>query len=176
MSDAAHSLSKAIANRRCSLSKLLRQTQFIAAKLNLVDIERWVANELNGYEEATEPPAYRKILTDHLEVYNERQDSWHFAGHLSFGFPVRQPIEQIEEFSHRDHVELPVATKFSLKNDFGDSFGTDWPQRFIVKGSQYQCVLEGVAERWTDELEKRGIAVSNLPHFLAALDSHSESR
>jgi hypothetical protein len=173
MSDATRELQKAIATGSCSLTKLLRQTKVIAAKLGLEDVESWVICEVEGYAEKVELPAYRKVFTDKLEVYNERQDSWHFAGHLNLAFPVHQPIEKVEDLSRRDFANLPVARKFSIKNDFGDSFGTDWPQRFSVKGAQYQAVLEAVAERWTDELEKRGIAVSNFQRLFIALNSLS---
>jgi AbiTii len=48
MSSAVHDLQMAIAEGKQPLTKLLRQTKLIAAKLNLEDVEAWVDLELGG--------------------------------------------------------------------------------------------------------------------------------
>src|SRR6185369_13555887 len=170
MSSAVHGLQQAILAGEQPLTRLLRQTKLIAAKLNLEDVERWADTELAGFAEDTEPPTYRKVLTSRLEIYNSHRDVWQFAGNLNYALKSRQPIAEIEAFSRLDSVNFPVAKNFSIKNDLGDSFGSDWPQRFVVVRSEYKRVIEAVAQRWTDELEMRGIGVLDPAKFMAFLN------
>ena len=162
---------KTLLEGHASLTQLLRQTQLVAAKLNLPALEAWVRLELAGYPKQTQPPAYRKVFTERLEAYNALRQTWHFAGHLAFALNAHQPIAQIETFSREQSVTLPVEKKFSIKNDYGDSFGSDWPQRFVVAGAQYEAILEAVAQRWTDELDQCGLAVTDPDKLLTALSN-----
>jgi hypothetical protein len=106
-----------------------------------------------------------------LEVYNSHRDVWQFAGHLHYALKVPQPIAEVEAFSRRDCIDFPVAKNFSIKNDLGDSFGSDWPQRFVVLGFEYNKVITAVAERWIAEFEMRGIRVFDVGQFAAFLDA-----
>jgi hypothetical protein len=169
MSSEIQSLRKAIISGHPSLTRLLRRTKWVAARLNLKDMEQWLDLELNGYGEDAEPPKYRKVFTHFLEVYNEQRGSWQFAGNVQRALQVRQPVSEIESYLSKDRVEFPVAKNFSIRNDLGDSFGSDWPQRFVVAGSQFKGVIEGVVLRWTAELEKRGLALSSVEKFTATL-------
>ena len=121
-----HSLQESITSGQPSLSQLLRQTLLIAGKLNLPDIQHWVDLELNGYADDADPPGYRKIFVHSLEIYNAERDAWQFAGNLNFGLEARQPIAEIENLSRVERVDFPVSKNFSIKNNFGDSFGSDW--------------------------------------------------
>jgi hypothetical protein len=171
MRSAAPDLAVAIVEGMHSLTQLLRQTKIIAAKLDLKEVEQWVGLELTGYAADVELPGYRKVLTQSLEIYNSHREHWQYAGRLNYGLKVGEPIAEIEKLSQCDRIDCPVAKNFSIKNDFGDSFGSDWPQRFIVSGSEYKRVLEAVAERWTDELEVRGLRVCDPEKFTAFLDA-----
>jgi AbiTii len=171
MSAAVQHLPKEIAEGDQSLTQLLRRTRVIAATLNLEHMQRWVDLELTGFAEDAELPTYRKVFTQRLEIHNSHRDVWQFAGQLNYALKARQPIEEIEAFSRRDWVDFPVAKNFSIKNDFGDPFGSDWPQRFVVPGTEYKRVIEAVAERWTAELEMRGISVVDAGKFAAFLEA-----
>lgn len=173
MSSTVHNLQEAITSGQQSLTQLLRQTKLIAAKLNLEGVEEWVDLELSGYAEGTEPPDYRQPLTHSLEVHNASRGSWQFAGNLNYTLKVRQPLGEIEKFAREDRVPFPVSKNFSIKNDFGDSFGSDWPQRFVVAGSQFKSIIEAVANRWTSELEERGIKVFDIQKFMGFLSDCS---
>lgn len=139
-------LQRAVLSGQPTLTQLLRQTKLIAARLTLGDLEHWADQELVGYASTSEPPDYRRVFTQSLEVYNAHRTAWQFAGKLNFAFKTYQPIAQIEIFSRKDRVALPVSNGFSIKNDFGDSFASDWPQQFIVGGSQYQGVITAVVD------------------------------
>jgi hypothetical protein len=171
MSSSVQTLQQAILDGSQSLTQLLRHTKLIATKLNLEDVEQWVDLELKGYAESTEPPNYRKVFTHALEIYSEGQGLWQFAGNLNYAVKVCQPMVEIESLSRQDRVDFPVSKNFSITNDLGDSFGSDWPQRFVVLGSEYKRVIEAVAERWTAELEMRGIRVFDVGKFAAFLDA-----
>jgi hypothetical protein len=171
MSSAVQDFQKAIVDGKQSLTQLLRQTRVIAAKLNLEQVERWVDLELTGFAQDAEPPAYRKVLSNRLEIYNSHRNVWQFAGHLNYALKALQPIAEIEAFSRRESIDFPVAKNFSITNDVGDSFGSDWPQRFVVLGSEYKRVLEAVAERWTAELEMRGISIVDAGKFAEFLNA-----
>jgi hypothetical protein len=174
MGSAVLTLQRAILAGQPSLAELLRKTKLIAATLTLADLEHWLDQELNGYARTSDPPDYRGVFTRSLEVYNAHRGVWQFAGKLNYSFKAHQPIAQIERFSREDRVALPVSKNFSVKNDFGDSFGSDWPQQFIVAGSQYKRVVTAVVDRWTCELGDRGIKVFDIQKFMAALDQLTE--
>jgi hypothetical protein len=171
MSSTVHDLQQAILDGQQPLTQFLRQTKLIAAKLNLEQVERWVELELAGFAEDAEPPQYRKVLTQRLEIYSSHRNVWQFAGNLNFALIARQPIAEIEAFSRRDNIDFAVEKNFSIKNDFGDSFGSDWPQRFVVLSSEYKQIIEAVARRWTEELEIRGIRVVDAAKFKTFLDA-----
>ena len=165
-----HDLQKAVLAGQPSLTVLLRRTMLIASNLNLQTVLPWVDQELTGFAEDIDPPNYRKVFTRRLEVYNAHRDAWQFAGNLNYALKAREPMADIEAYSRRDCIDFPVAKNFSIKNDFGDSFGSDWPQRFVVLGSEYQQIVKAVVERWTAEFEKRGLRVIDLARFSAFLE------
>ena len=50
-------------DRKCSVSDLLRRAMVVAQKLKLTEFEKWIGNELEGYNgAASEVPAYRRVL------------------------------------------------------------------------------------------------------------------
>jgi hypothetical protein len=167
MSPAILSRRRSIVDEEQALTALLKQTKLVASKLNLEDVERWVELELTGFEESSEPPPYRNVSTHRLEIYNSHREVWQFAGNLGYTLKVREPILQLESFARSDSVAIPVEKNFSIKNGWGDSFGSDWPQRFVVRGSEYKRIVDAVAQRWTDELEKRGIRMVDADKFMA---------
>jgi hypothetical protein len=171
MSNAVPTLLESVSNIHCSLTQLLLQTNSIASRLGFKDIHSWVDLELNGYAEESDPPAYRKVFSHSLEFYHPGRENWQFAGNLNYVFKVRQPIAEIEKLSHESRVTFPVSKSFSIKNDLGDSFGSDWPQRFVVLGAEYNCVIKAVTNRWSAELEKRGLKVFDLEKLMVALAS-----
>ena len=165
MRSAVQDFQKAILEGEQSLNSLLSQTRVIAAKLNLKHIQEWVDLELEGFPKDRELPMYRKVLSNRLEIYNSHRELWQFAGQLNYAFEAREPIATIETFSRQDRIDFPVTENFSIKNDFGDPFGSDWPQRLVVLGSEYQRIINAVVKRWTDEFERAGIEIVDAGRF-----------
>lgn len=157
------------------LRRLLCQTKWVADRLGMAKLGRWLDFELNGFPEESDLPPYRKVSTQQLEAYNQAHDIWVFAGHLNYSLQVRQPLEEIEQLAKVALVEIPVLKNFSLKTGFNDSFGSDWPQRFIVPGTEYKRLLDGIITRWNAELESCGLQVTSpekLSHALDQLCAH----
>jgi hypothetical protein len=171
MSADIQNLKQAITDGQLSLAQVLLKTQVVATKLGLHCVRQWVDLELAGFAEEAEPPTYRKVFSQRLEIYNSDRDAWQVAGNLNYALKARQPISDLEALSKQEFIGFPVSKNFSIKNNFGDSFGSDWPQRFVVLGSEYKQVIDAVAQRWIDELETRGITVFNAATFTSFLDA-----
>jgi hypothetical protein len=171
MASTVRDLQKALLDGQVSLARLLGKTSLVAAKLDLDGVKEWVDMELAGFAENGTLPKYRKVFTSRLEVYNAHREVWQLAGDLSYALEAGQPISEVEAFSQRECIDFPVSKNFSIKNYLGDSFGTDWPQRFVVLGSEYKRIIGAVAERWKTALESRGLTVIDVERFAAFLDA-----
>ncbi len=159
MSSAVQNLQKAIVNSNQTVTQLLRQTKLIAAKLNAGDVEKWVDHELNGYPAGTEVPQYREFSTNSVQIRNPIR-GWEFAGHFHRKIKARQPIAEIENLSNGDTLYMPLKMNLQVNDGAGGSFGSDWPQRALIKGAAFKHILEAVKNellQWTVELEKRDI-------------------
>src|ERR1041385_6282157 len=143
MASAVQNLQMAIVEGKQSLTQLLRQTKLIAAKLNLKDIEEWVDLELNGYPDDVEPPASREFATNHIEIRNPVR-GWQFAGNFSEVMKAYQPIADIENLAKGEQLTMPLRKNFEVRDSTGRSFGSEWPQRVVMAGSQFQHILDRV--------------------------------
>jgi hypothetical protein len=164
MSSAVRSLQSAISEGRQSLTPLLRQTKLIAAKLNLPDVEKWVDKELRGYPTPAELPPYRKVRTLHIEIFHP-YNGWQLAGNLSLTIPVMQPISEVENLSRGETATMNVPKNFPVSDSTGLGIAKTWPQRVVITGSEYKCIVEAVTDellQWSIELEKRGIEGNDM--------------
>lgn len=159
MSSAIHTLQKAILDPNQSLTQLLRQTKLIAAKLNLVDIEKWTDLELNGYPDEINPPEYRAFGTESLMVRNP-QCGWQYVTDVPTRLTARQPIAELEHLSKEKSVNFAPPEHFVLGNSLGMTTASGWPQRVTVPPSEFKLIIEFVRNellQWAIELEKRGV-------------------
>lgn len=62
MSSLVEELQRDALDHRVRLSDLLRKAKTIAVKLDLPELEKWVQNELNGYQSGADVPDYRVII------------------------------------------------------------------------------------------------------------------
>lgn len=51
-----------IINNRLDVVSILRKAHLIASKLDLTDFDKWITNELNGYDDSATIPKYRRIV------------------------------------------------------------------------------------------------------------------
>lgn len=61
MSSIVRDLQKNALDKKVPVSDLLRMALVVAKKLKITEFEKWVTNELNGYENNDDIPEYRKI-------------------------------------------------------------------------------------------------------------------
>lgn len=164
MSSAIQSLQKAIVEGKQPLTQLLRLTKLIAAKLNVTVVEEWVDLELNGYPAGKRPPQYREVTTDRLMLHNPYR-GWEHVGDVRLKMPVYQPIAELEALAEGGTVTFAPERNFPITDQFGESSGSDWPQRLTVTPPQLKGVLEAVRNKlleWSLELEKMGIKGEDL--------------
>src|SRR5688572_10308124 len=134
MSSLVQSLQRDIVEGKKSITQLLRQTELLAAKANLADVEKWVDCELNGYEGDEELPAYRHVYTNALQIYNQFQGGWRFAGNLQQKIPIYHPISQVEDLAEGEVLCLAVKNNFKITDQIGSNILSDLPQRLIISG------------------------------------------
>lgn len=69
MSSMVLDLQKEITSQNSDLVSVLRKAKLIAAKLQLEEFSKWIANELNGYKENDKIPEYR-LIHGELKAFN----------------------------------------------------------------------------------------------------------
>ena len=164
MSSAVHSLQKAVADGNQPLTPLLRRAKLIAAKLKVPDVEKWVDKELRGYATNGELAAYRRVRSLRLEMFHPHY-GWRLIGNMSLTIPVRQPISEVENLSRGETATMNVSKNFPVDDGMGGGLFRSCPQRLVITGSEYKCIVEAVTDellQWTVELEKRGIKGENM--------------
>ena len=65
------------------LASLLRRCQVLAARLNNLDLRRWVSCELDGYPQSVELPSYRVVCAESFGEFESR-----FTGTVEHHMPI----------------------------------------------------------------------------------------
>ncbi|WP_315833481.1 hypothetical protein [Bradyrhizobium prioriisuperbiae] len=150
---------------KVQVSALLRKVKVAASKLNLAPTEKWVEQELSGYNEA--PPEYRE-LKGHPKALNP------FRGWIPIIFDeqelneglsscsVRQSVASLEALIQRNQnsfVQFPIApgTIIEINRIMGINFGT---MAVHLSISQIHGLLDAVRNlvlEWALKLERAGI-------------------
>lgn len=167
MAGIIHDLQNNLISDQCDILSSLRKAKVIAAKLNLVEFETWIDQELNGYQGNT-APEYRKVrglmrayycnnwlpvqMSEKLEKICEQY--------------ITQSISTILEYAKStDHLRLYPGAK--LQNALNDLYDLPLGAEFalIVESGAMKAIVEAVKNallNWTLELEKKGIVGENL--------------
>ncbi|WP_305811849.1 AbiTii domain-containing protein [Photobacterium leiognathi] len=94
-------------NKMASVTDLLRKAFVVSKKLQIVEMETWIRNELYGYENVeTTIPDYRKIRGE-VKVFNPYR-GWH---------PLNMGSSKIAELLSTRHIGQPVSELDSLVNE-----------------------------------------------------------
>jgi AbiTii len=148
------------------VSALLRKVKAAASKLNLPPTEKWVEQELNGYDEA--PPDYRE-LNGRPKALNPYHgwipiifDNDHLNDMLAT-CSVRQSVASLEALIKRNEgsfVQFPIAPGMvvELNKVMNVSFGT---MAVHLSTSQIHGLLDAVRNlvlEWALKLERAGIS------------------
>lgn len=149
------------------LSDLLRKAKAVAVKLDLPELEKWVVNELNGYQGGTDVPDYRVIIGQ-VQGFNPFH-GWRPVQFKSTAseqtFTKRRITSQVAELENlvirnssdgQLQVSLPAEAQEHLRNTTGFDF------EFTVTMSPTDVVgiLDAVRTTlldWSLKLEKLGV-------------------
>lgn len=163
MSKIVIDLQKDILNSEIDILSILRKAKIIASKLNLVDFENWINNELNGYENYESIPEYRT-------VYGELKANNPYHGLI----PIIMSSDLLSQINSRKLFD-PISEIVSLANSnqsityvlpkeasdlLCSNSGVNYQCYFIVAASQLTRIIESVKNNlleWCLRLEKDGI-------------------
>jgi hypothetical protein len=110
-------IQSAATDSKVEISTVLRKAKILAAKLQNPEFESWVDRELNGYEDCSNLPLYRKIrvvvrgtLSDGYRLWNNAPimtsflpEKWSDWGEINY---LKQPISAIACLAVDDETEL----------------------------------------------------------------------
>lgn len=155
-------LNKAATNSDVKVSELLRKALTIAASLQSKDVEDWIKNEINGYEDEN-LPKYRQV-PGRIEGFNSATGWVLCEPHEAFKEALKEKyiknsIPEIENYikeGRRVSWMFPEA----LRKNLVGIYGHDTKYALVFSTSKLKNVLEGVRLEiieWTNQLQKSGI-------------------
>ena len=161
-------LQNEIVSSNQKVSDLLRKTYIIARKLKIVDFERWIHNELNGYKEKSDIPHYRTMVGE-LRGLNpfhgwlpviipDAEIQKILTQHKNFqGIPDLENLIGMEEVKRGIHVPLPDA--------YSSFTGHETKYKLQLSIVQINTIIETVKNiilEWLLKLEEDGIMGDDL--------------
>lgn len=155
-----------------SIVQLLRKALIIASKLNLTDIEKWINNELNGYEDIDDIPSYRNVSCE-IKAYNPFNGIWmpiifesEKEAELFNSKKISQKITELDKIDTENknstlHIQIPDSISNNLMKN------SDLPSKpvLLVPASSVRGIIESVRNiilDWTLQLEREGILGEGL--------------
>ena len=150
-----------------TITTLLRKALIVAKKLDIVDFEKWILKELNGYEDKSDLPAYRWVRGE-VKVFHR------FHGY----YPAICPDEEIQEKLTNQPVFIDIGqvehlskgedeshwVEIGLPGNLGmkimQGVGGSQPAKVHVSLTQFKKIMDAVRNivlNWCLRLEKDGI-------------------
>lgn len=159
-------------NKNISVSELLRKALVISKKLHLSEFQKWVENELNGYEKTDDVPEYRSIIGE-VMGYNP-YNGWiplifqdPEMGEIVSTRKTMQSIAQLEELTSTKDKNSQVHMPFpqNLQRKLSKGFGFETQVSLFADKSNLIKILDSVRNiilNWTLNLEEDGILGEGL--------------
>jgi hypothetical protein len=153
-------------DHRARLSDLLRKAKTIAVKLDLPELEKWVENELNGYQSGADVPDYRVIIGQ-VQGFNP----FHGWRPVQFNdtvteqkFTKRHIISQVAELeslvAKSSDGQLQVSLSAEAQHSLRNVTGFDFEFITAMSASDVVGILDSVRNAlldWALKLEKSGV-------------------
>lgn len=172
MSSIVLDLQRELIKSDCDVLSALRKAQIIAKKLNLVDFDIWIKQELNGYKSGDNIPEYRKI-SGMLKAYNP-QRGWIPAivtdGNLEKMVcfrNIRQPVSELVQLTKSGNTLFESSfsgeQQVLLNQLFDNYFDTEF--KIFIGKNNIVGIIEAVNNcllEWTLKLEEQGILGENM--------------
>jgi hypothetical protein len=153
-------------NANVKVSDLLRKAKTIAVKLDLPELEKWVENELNGYQSGADVPDYRVIIGQ-VQGFNP----YHGWRPVQFNdtvteqkFAKRHITSQVAELeslvAKSSDGQLQVPLSAEAQHLLRSVTGFDFEFTTAMSASEVVGILDAVRNallNWSLKLEKLGV-------------------
>lgn len=160
-------LQKELYDNKISAEEALRKAYVISKKLNINDMNEWINNELNGYQNMKDIPNYRNI-TGTVEAYNPYH-GWYPVKFVNLD--VKEALSNIKlDFSISEMESIIKNSKTDII--YLDTRGTSYLVEKLNTKVRFQTSTHtfiGITNRvkniildWTLQLEEKGILVENF--------------
>jgi hypothetical protein len=162
MATIVEKLQQAALEKNTPVNDLLRRVKFVAAKLGLGSVEKWVEQELNGYESA--PPDYRRVHGTPLALNPVR--GWEpIGGYIEplSSMTIGEPVSALEALLAlpKSGGTLQISYSDRVREKLDSTNGVrGWNYCLRVSPSELERILDRVRTLVLDlslNLEKTGI-------------------
>nr|WP_228518085.1 hypothetical protein [Vibrio parahaemolyticus] len=154
-------------NKTVSVADLLRKALVVSKKLQIIEMEAWICNELRGYGNIeTIVPDYREIRGE-VKVFNPyhgwqplNMSSSKLAEILSTR-KIGQPVSELDSLAN-DHKEDTLQVPFNqeTKNQIISLMNIPLEPSLLVPRTEIVGILDAIRNEilnWSLDLESRGI-------------------
>jgi hypothetical protein len=159
-------------NRKVPITDLLRKAFIIARKLKITEFEKWVSNELNGYENAQDIPEYRKVdgSVKAWNPYHGWQPVFFPNSEIQQALSIRpcnQTIAEIESLlatgSKSGTLQMPYSAE--TEQQLRKAIGFHTQITLIIPSTALVRIVDAVRTiilNWSIKLEEDGIIGEGL--------------
>jgi len=166
MSSLVEELQRDTLNHHARLSDVLRKAKAIAVKLDLPELEKWVENELNGYQSGADVPDYRVIIGQ-LQGFNPFH-GWRPVQFNSTAteqkFTKRHITSQVAELeslvARSSDGQLQVPLSAEAQRLIRDATGFDFEFTTAMSANEVVGILDAIRNAlldWSLKMEKLGV-------------------
>lgn len=152
-----------IINNRLDVVSILRKAHLIASKLDLTDFDKWITNELNGYDDSATIPKYRRIVGE-IKAKNPYNGliPVMLSSEIASELNVRMIDSSMSEIASlaRDNSTISITLPTELSETLCASEGITFPCYFICDSHYFKGIIDSVKNtllEWCIKLEKDGI-------------------
>lgn len=152
-----------IIKNRLDVVSILRKAHLIASKLDLTDFDKWISNELDGYDDSATIPKYRRIVGE-IKAKNPYYGfiPVMLSSEISSELTVKDiysPMSEIVTLAHEKGI-VSNALPAELSNALCASEPITLPCYFICDTHCFKRIIDSVKNalfEWCIKLEKDGI-------------------
>lgn len=160
---AIYELQLDIINESIDVVSILRKAHLIASKLNLTDFDRWIKNELNGYDNYNDIPDYKIVYG---EIKAKDPYGRNIPVTLSSSWEkIKQRklfncISEIIDLWNGKNGDVMIGFPSEICEEICADYGYDLPWYLAIGKQSLKSIIEKVKNTvldWCIQLEKDGI-------------------
>jgi len=147
---------EALYSSETDIVECLNKTRIIARYYNDTNIEKWITEELTGYQNEGDFPEYRRIpatlYSSHVEInrfagYKRSFDEYHGTSDFSYDAPIYDIVKKSKE----DEIKLTLLTE-------GKQI------RILIRGMDLKNIITKINLRLTDYIHEKVEEISKRPY------------